>query len=311
MRRVKRTFGHSFILHRALSAALAHDCLNLAQSAAYSAMVALFPALVVAGAAIAILPNATPLRDEVSGFFDKVLPASVFPLLTGYFSSSPNSPHTARALILAGFVSLTGGSSVIATLMEGLRRAADLPNDCWTFWQRRMRALMLVPLSLLPLALATVLVVFGQLITMRVADMLASELQTAFFGIATAARWIVSLAGVVGLTALIFHMGTPKRQSWLRMLPGALVATVLWFLTTLVFGWYVTRFANYSQVYGSLGAGIALLFWLYIVFLSLLIGAEFNEQFFLSYFLPPGARGVPADAFLEPAPPHDLPNAIG
>jgi membrane protein len=95
------------------------------------------------------------------------------------------------------------------------------------------------------------------------------------------------------------------------MLPGALVATALWFLTTLVFGWYVTRFANYSQVYGSLGAGIALLFWLYIVFLSLLIGAEFNAQFFLSYFIPQGARAVPADAPLKPSPPHDLPNAIG
>ena len=52
----------------------------------------------------------------------------------------------------------------------------------------------------------------------------------------------------------------------------------MWFLTTLAFGWYVTRFANYSQVYGSLGAGIALLFWLYIVSLSVLCGAEFNAS---------------------------------
>jgi membrane protein len=47
----------------------------------------------------------------------------------------------------------------------------------------------------------------------------------------------------------------------------------------LIFGWYVTRFANYSEVYGSLGAGIALLFWLYIVSLSVLCGGEFNAQF--------------------------------
>jgi membrane protein len=311
MRRVKKAIGHSLILHRALSAALAHDCLNLAQSAAYSAMVALFPALVVAGAVIAILPDTTPIRYEVGAFFDKVLPAYVFPLLTGYFARSPGGPHTARALILAGLVSLTGGSSVIATLMEGLRRAEDLPNNCWTFWQRRCRALLLVPLSLVPLVIATVLVIFGQFITTWLAGRLAVELQPAFYGIATAARWIVSLGGVVGLTALIFHMGTPKKQNWFRMLPSALVATALWFLTTLVFGWYVTRFANYSQVYGSLGAGIALLFWLYIVFLSLLIGAEFNAQFFLSYFIPQGARAVPADAPLKPSPPHDLPNAIG
>ena len=53
----------------------------------------------------------------------------------------------------------------------------------------------------------------------------------------------------------------------------------MWFLTTLAFGWYVTRFANYSEVYGSIGAAIALLLWLYIVSLSVLCGAEFNAQF--------------------------------
>jgi membrane protein len=74
-------------------------------------------------------------------------------------------------------------------------------------------------------------------------------------------------------------MGTPIRQPWRQVIPGAVAATVMWFLTTLAFGWYVTRFANYSQVYGSLGAGIALLFWLYIISLSVFFGAEFNRQF--------------------------------
>jgi membrane protein len=81
--------------------------------------------------------------------------------------------------------------------------------------------------------------------------------------------------------AVIYHMGTPIRQPWRRVLPGAIAATVMWFVTTLAFGWYVTRFANYAQVYGSLGAGIALLFWLFIVSLSVLFGAEFNFEFHL------------------------------
>jgi len=66
--------------------------------------------------------------------------------------------------------------------------------------------------------------------------------------------------------------------SWRASLPGATVATLLWFVTTLGFGFYVTRFANYSRVYGSLGAAIALMFWLYIIALSVLIGSEFNAQ---------------------------------
>lgn len=293
---------YAALLRRALLHALDHDCLNLAQSAAYSAMVALFPALIVAAAAIAMLPDAAPLKFEVGAFFDQVLPPDVFPLLTTYFAKSPNGAHTRHALLLAGLVSLTGASSVLATLMEGLRRAEQLPNNCWTFWHRRRRALLLVPLSLLPLAVATLLVVFGQYITVFVASYLSASTRPLFYGVAVVLRWVVALAGVVGLTALIFHLGTPLRARWTRALPGALVATVTWFVTTLGFGWYVTRFANYGQVYGSLGAGIALLFWLYIVFLSMLCGAEFNAQFH---------RGKAARSVIPSAAAQDTPNAIG
>jgi len=137
-----------------------------------------------------------------------------------------------------------------------------------------------VPLSLLPLALATMLVVFGRFLTEWTAELLTPSIQPFFFSIALGVRWSISLAGVVGLTASIYHFGLPTRQRRLRSLPGAVVATAMWFVSTLAFGWYVTRFANYSLVYGSLGAGIALLFWLYLVFLSVLVGAEFNALFF-------------------------------
>jgi membrane protein len=66
--------------------------------------------------------------------------------------------------------------------------------------------------------------------------------------------------------------------SWRSSLPGATFATALWFASTLSFGFYVTRFANYGRVYGSLGAAIALMVWLYIIALTILIGAEFNAQ---------------------------------
>ncbi len=277
----RRALRLPVLVKRAALTALKHDCLNVGQSAAYSAMVALFPALVVGGAAFALLPYTTSLRTQVGAFFDEVLPTDVFPLLTGYFASTPGSSHTVRALVLAAVVSVTGASSVIATLMEGLRRAQELPMDCWTFSQRRLRALVLVPLCLLPLLLATVLVVFGQFLTTWVSANMFASIRPGFLVLSAGVRWVVALAGVAGLTALIYHFGTPAKQGWKRTLPGAAVATGLWFASTLVFGWYVTRFANYSQVYGSLGAGIALLVWLYLVFLSVLVGAEFNAQVYL------------------------------
>ena len=281
--RVRHALSLPIMLQRSLVRALQHDCLNLAQSAAYSAIVALFPALIVAAAAIAMVPDAVPLKQNVGELLDGVLPSNVFPLLTTYFAGD-SKPHTLRALLLAALVSVSGASSVIATLMEGLRRAANQTEDHSTFWQRRLRALLLVPLSLVPLGIATMLVMFGQLVTDLIAASLSTFTRPAFYFAALLVRWAVALSGVAGVTSLIYHVGLPRRQSWWRTLPGAVAATVLWFLTTLAFGWYVTRFANYAQVYGSLGAGIALLFWLYIIFLSVLCGAEFNKLFFERYF---------------------------
>jgi membrane protein len=276
MRRLLRLLR---ILHGTLLRAAQHDCINLAQSTAYSAMVSIFPALIVAAAVVSLLPDTAPLRFQLSAFFDRILPPDVSPLLEGYFVDSPHSPRSTHALIVAIVVSLLGASSVLATLMEGVRRANDLPLDCWTFWQRRLRALLLVPLSLLPFALASILVVFGHVITEWLTLHLIPSARTPVYTAALLIRWAVALIGSVGIVGLIYHMGTPLKQSWKRVLPGAVVSTAMWFLSTLVFGWYVTRFANYSQVYGSLGAGIALLFWLYIISLSVLCGAEFNTEF--------------------------------
>ena len=276
LRVVRRALRLPILLKRSAGAALEHDCLNVGQSAAYSAMIALFPALVVAGAILSLLPDTTPLRGQVGAFFNEVLPADVVPLLTEYFA--PGKGQAVRAVAVAAVVSLLGASSVIATLMEGLRRAQGLPADCWTFWQRRLRAFALVPLSLVPSVAATVLVVFGQFLTEWLMGQMLVAARPLLLVFSAGLRWLVALAGVAALTALIYHMGTPLKQHWRRVLPGAAVATLLWFASTLGFGWYVTRFANYSVVYGSLGAGIALLVWLYIVFLSVLVGAEFNAQ---------------------------------
>jgi membrane protein len=297
------------LMRRTLAQVLDHDCLNIAQAAAYSAMVSLFPALIVAASFVTLLPDAAPLRFQAAQFFDHILPPDVSPLLESYFTSSHRSPKSIQAMIILVVVSLTGASSVIVTLMEGFRRAFHLPTDQWSFWDRRWRSFALVPISLFPLLVASLLVVFGHLLTEWLAARVGSPMRAPVFVIAFVLRWAVAFASSVGIVAVIYHMGVPPtclgdevegsddsrlwgsvrtmramstlERSWTRTLPGAVLATVLWLVTTLIFGWYVTRFANYSEVYGSLGAGIALLFWLYIISLSVLCGAEFNAQLYL------------------------------
>jgi len=294
-------------LHRTLLSVIEHDCLNVAQSTAYSAIVALFPALIVAAAVIGLLPDTAPVRFQMAAFFDRILPPGVSLLLDAAFVNSPKHAHSVRALVSAGIVSFLGASNVIATLMEGLRRARELPVDSWTFWARRRRAFELVPLSLVPLAVFSVLIMFGHAVTTWLSSSIGPEVRTPIYVISFLIRWVVALSASVGLIGMIYHLGVPDgylsaplvggggsvrvQRAWRTILPGAVVATAMWFLTTLGFGWYVTRFANYSEVYGSIGAAVALLFWLYIVSLSVLCGAEFNAQFDSQFHAHFGRRG--------------------
>jgi membrane protein len=206
---------------------------------------------------------------QMAMFFERILPSNVSPLLDAYFSASHRSGQTAGALLSATVVSLTGAAGVMATLMEGFRRAYELPLVKGSFWPRRLRALVLVPLSLAPMALASGLVVFGQLLTQWLVRDLTPVLQGPVYVAAFVLRWGIALAGSVGILAVIYHLGTDLSKhmrehlepllrepwmvlrrdwSWRASLPGAAVATVLWFVSTLLFGYYVTRFANYSRV---------------------------------------------------------------
>jgi membrane protein len=317
------------LLGRTFASVVEHDCLNIAQACAYSAMVSLFPGLIVAAAIFATLPDSAPIRTQAALFFDRILPDDVSPLLDSYFENSHQTAHSNRALAIAAIVSLVGASGVIVTLMEGFRRAFNLSPNEWGFWDRRWRSFALVFIALVPLTVASAFVIFGHLLSQWIAANIGASAVTLVLIVAFIIRWTVALASSIAVIAVIYHMGIPPaglavgesdgrskdhlwesfrtvramstmESSWKRTLPGATLATVMWFVTTLIFGWYVTRFANYSEVYGPLGAGVALLFWLYIISLSVLAGAEFNAQLFPAYCnLPaPDTNRTPQDSVI-------------
>jgi membrane protein len=296
---VRRAAGFGRLLRRTFFAAVEHDAFTVAQAAAYSARVALFPALGVIAAAVALLPPWLPLKMQMAGFFERMLPDTISPLLDWYFATTHHASQTAGALLSSGVVSLMGAANVMATLMEGFRRAHNLPLPAGSFWSRRGRALALVPLSMLPMTAASALVVFGHLFTHWLASETPDFVRPGFFAASLVLRWTLALGTSVGVLAVVYHLGTDMSRhlleemepmvrepwvmlrrdwSWRASLPGATLATGLWFASTLSFGFYVTRFANYGRVYGSLGAAIALMVWLYIIALTVLIGAEFNAQ---------------------------------
>ncbi len=269
-----------FLAHLRAAAvqALANDVANTAKAAAYSGMLMMFPALLVISTLLAQVPEGTTLVGTIRAAFEQMLPADSMDLLQSYVLS--RRFHSSQLILPAGALSVFAGLGVMLSLMEGFRRAYRLPLDDWSFWGRRARALLLVPIALVPLSLATLVVVFGHQIEAWTIENATHELRHMVLVFWRALRWSIALTTGVAVLSALYHFGTRRTEHWLWVAPGAVTGTLIWFPVTLAFGWYVTRIADYSMFYGSFGAGIATLIWLYISAVSVLLGAELNGSLF-------------------------------
>jgi membrane protein len=262
------------IIRKTLWRALDHDVFNTAKAAAYSGMLCFFPAVLVTTALLALVPEGGSLAGEMRFSLETVLPPGTLDLLQA--STNDHPMRSSQFILSALLFSVFAGLGVMLSLMEGFRRAYERSRDDWGFWQKQLRALMLVPIVLVPLALASLLLMFGHQIEKWMIDWAGHELRSLVLFLWRMVRWTVSVTTAVTVLAALYHFGTRQTENWRWVLPGAVGATLMWFPTTLAFGWYVTRVADYSRFYGSFGAGIATLVWLYLTCFSALLGAELN-----------------------------------
>ncbi len=268
-------------LRRATLHALSHDVLTLARAAAFSAILGLFPALLVVTTVLALVPQSDTLVGEIRAALADFLPGNAVDAIQDYF----NTKHvrSLQAVISALLVTLFGCMGLMTSFMQGFRRAFASPifDNVRTEWNKtreRVTALVLIPSCLVPMALSTVLVAFGHQLEEWIIDVSAHSVQPYVLFLWRMSRWSIAILCTAVVLGVIYRFGTPRRQSWRDVVPGAVMSAVIWFVTTLVFGWYVTRFADYSIVYGSLGSAVATLVWLYITALAVFLGAEINAQ---------------------------------
>jgi membrane protein len=163
--------------------------------------------------------------------------------------------------------------------MEGFRRCYELPK-IWGLVKERLISFLLVVFALIPMTFSTLLVAFGSKIETTILFYTAHEFSAYILLMWTCLRWLIATLTSIAVIALIYHNAVPRTQPWPSVIPGATLATGLWFSSTLLFGWYLQHYADYSLIYGSLGAAIALLVWMYMISLVILIGAEFNAMLF-------------------------------
>lgn len=260
------------LLRRAFWRTFEHDGFAVAKAAAYSAVLTLFPALLVVASALAASSITDQYLLEISYAVGRILPAGSGTAMA-YFQAANARPI--RALIPTSLLTVWTASGIMISLMEGFRNAYQLPKT-WGIVKQRFIAFYLVFLTLLPMTFATLLVAFGNQIESWMVLHSGKVLGPVILMSWTLLRWVIALATSVAVLQLLYHWGVPRRQPWHNVLPGAVAATVLWFTATAAFGWYVRHYRSYSVIYGSLATAIVLLVWMYIVSVIVLVGQEFN-----------------------------------
>ena len=257
--------------------AFEHDAFAVAKGAAYSSILSIFPVLLVVASVLAYSHHTQQYVGEIADAVGKILPPGTSYTTQIYFQKAQQRP--AGVLITTSLLTLWTASGVVISWMDGFRRAYALPKT-WGVVKERLIAFALVILAGIPLTFATLLVAFGNQIERWMMYRAGHEFGPYILLVWLSLRWLIAILTSVAVIALIYHNAVPRTQPWHSVLPGAVLATVLWFSATMLFGWYVSNYAEYSLIYGALAAAIVLLVWLFIISVIVLVGAEYNALLF-------------------------------
>lgn len=264
------------LLRVAFWRAFVHDSFATAKASAYSSILTFFPVLLIIGSSLASWRKGAPYLREISYAIGSILPAGNNTVLS-YLKGT--AQHPVRFLTTTSIITLWTASGVMISWMDGFRRCYELPKT-WGLVKERLIAFLLVIFALVPMTFSTILVAVGSKFETRLVPYLDPDFSPYVLLMWGGLRWVIATLTSIAVIALIYHNAVPRTQPWHSVIPGAILATILWFSVTVGFRAYLQHWGDFTSIYGSLGAGMALLVWMYMISLVVLVGAEFNALLF-------------------------------
>ena len=260
-------------LTRTYADVLRNHTLQMAAALSYYFVLSLFPSLIFLSAVVAYLPVPN-LFEQALGMMARFLPADSMGLVRRVLADviTPNRGAFLSFGILGTLWTASGGFSAA---IEALNIAYDVQDDR-PFWKTRPLAVLLALITgfLLLLALSVMIVGprFGQWLAIRV------HLSSVFVFLWPYIHWSIAIGFTVLAVEALYFLAPNVKQRLLATLPGAVLAVGCWLALSYLLGMYFRHFANFNKTYGTLGAAIALMTWLYWTGFAMLLGAELNAE---------------------------------
>lgn len=272
--------GLSFgLFWRALvHAVMEEDLFDLAAQTAYWNLLAVFPFALVVLSLLSFVP-VQGLDVRLVGFLFTAMPHDAAKLITTVLADVVGKQRgwmLVASLIGAWWTAAGGVSSIMASMNEALG-----VDETRSFWKTKGIALGVIAGGSLLVLAGIAALAFGSEVGMRIVD--AANLGNPMSWVYDVIRWTVLLVAIVALSGLSYWLLPNASRRGRFIVPGMIVATLVWAMVSFGFAAYVGQFATYSRTYGALGAAIVLMTWLYLFGLVLLLGGLVNAVFDRAY----------------------------
>jgi membrane protein len=247
--------------------------LAVAGGVVFYGLLALFPAITAFVSSYGLFADATTVGRHLA-FADALMPEGAFEIVQEQINRIASQGGGGLSL---GFI--FGLGLAIWSANAGMKAIMDALNVIYDEEEKRgFIRLNLISLALTLGALAALLIAITAVVVLPLIFNWVGMSGAAEWAIA-ALRWPALLLVVMFGLAILYRFGPSRREArWQWLSVGAILATLLWLAGSLLFSWYLANFADYNATYGSLGAAIGLMMWLWLSTICILLGAELNSQ---------------------------------
>ena len=254
---------------------LSDNVMGLAAQTAYYFFFSLFPLFLFAAPLLGIIGDKQEMIATLMNQMAGTLPRGAVDLVRGVVEDVVLAEGAPGLMSVGALLAAWAGSNIFNALIDALNHAYDI-TETRPWWKKRMLALASVVAAGLVLLAATAVMLGGEALIQWLGD--RTGLGDSAVLTWSVLQYPVALLLLIGAAWMVYYFLPNIRQDRRQVLVGAIVATVLWVIVTLLFRAYVVNFGSYSKTYGTIGGVIALLTWMYLSMLVLLIGGELNAE---------------------------------
>jgi membrane protein len=268
--------------------------LAIAAGGAFYTLLAVFPALAAFVSLYGLVADVDQARTQLTSL-SNVLPGGAISVLSQQLTRLGSSGHGSLGLAFATglLVSIVSANAGMKALIAGLNAAYNEPE--------KRNFLKLNAISLAFTAASIVFCVIAIAAVVAAPQLLRRLGLGPIAAAVTLLKWPLLLVVVTAVFSLLYRYGPSREHArWRWITPGGIAAAAGWLVMSLLFSWYVANFGHYDRTYGSLGAVIGFMTWIWLSLIVILFGAELNAELELETLVdtttgppePPGRRGA-------------------